>query len=1408
MAVLASLVNTSHSANGVPKDVLETAAKVVETQMQLDNSYPELTECIKMGGATFPTVSGLKDQDYPGVSELGISLQSLAQLDLVKRVPLPTELVEQFGFMQSNCQMGLFPEIGRAWLTIDSNIFLWSFHDGSDLAYYDGLNETILCVGLVKPKPDIFQDFIHYLLCLTTPAEIVILGVNFSSQDGGSTPFEEMHMLPEPLFSFPSDNIHMCTFQGTNDGRIFLGGKDGCIYEFSYQAQDSWFSRKCRKINHSSSSLSFLVPSFLNLAFSVDDAVLQIAIDDTRHILYARLEKGSIQVFDLGRDGKQMSKVHVLHQYAIVNQASDIARTIDRKNFLPVVHISPIDAKESKSVHLVAITQSGVRLYFTTNGGFGDNRPYTLSLLHVRLPPGFAANAAVARPLNVHMAYYKKGLTLLSSSQTEDNDVVFSTSNDSFAFYPQLIETNTTVMLDGNAWSIAEVPSKLPVPILKKNTEITCDPPILVTQHREPSRQFVFLSTQGSFILRKPRPVDQLYKLLLEHKGPDSEAVKAFFMIHKESQACAMCLILACSQTLQEKQIAEWANRAFFMYGDEPRNGPQQIGDAPMSNIESQLSLGRPSISSLNPVWASTPQNQQRMSGMFPQPQFSNMYSPVRPVSSPVQQLSAPTGSALSQQLPNTPATSTLSVSPEIMFSGKHNGLYLYFSRIVRPIWNLKLVTEIYETIEESKVTYLLSNVSQEDLAFYLQHLLSLKQFLQKNNQSFLNPAVASLTQNVGVSRMFAQNGHSPPSETSSLNYLRRTQNEAVLQERISLAYFLQLVNYTYEMLALWKVLCDHQFERVMNFLPQAQQDVMKIISFKDFIIDGKELSVCLTNALINFYLEDNASTSSISSRLRELCPTIYRVEDATVSRAHEIVLNAKNILNKMDKEHELHEALKLCKSIAPNVDLDLMCGLFRSAGFYHGVIELCLCCAQRRDPQGLALHYYKNGEHQDDHHGLQAFTNRMKCYKHIIESINDLEFQSNSHPQSPSIPKVPGPPPSIDPNIFTPEEAKVHYLQILETSLKTDDELFHVALYDSLIERNKSDKLLSISSHFLEEYLKRCSSIRPDNLYVLDLLWKYYEKNQNFSAAARVLAKLADKNGVDIKLGQRMEYLSRAIMCIKGSEMRMSSSGEGEFLHELEEKMEVARIQFHILSSLQHKKDICKVSPLQSNSIDDAINTLNSNFQTIQQLYEEFAVPFDLPESQLAILKCGGLKDPALIECLWQSIIDKATVQSIANGTDRRVNIIQQKIYDIGQPYVGCDDYFPLVYIIKLLESKSCTLNFSSPGWVFDILLKLGISIVDLLKIYHKLYKAKDSCWTSSGRPLHLLSVLVAIIDHFAESPSIVPVNERRTFTQFCLDVISDYLVDLQAMDFSVPNVNNLMREFKTIQRKLERLP
>ena len=46
---------------------------------------------------------------------------------------------------------------------------------------------------------------------------------------------DEMHLLPEPLFSIPTDNTYFTFICGTDSGRIFMAGKDGCLYEMVYQ---------------------------------------------------------------------------------------------------------------------------------------------------------------------------------------------------------------------------------------------------------------------------------------------------------------------------------------------------------------------------------------------------------------------------------------------------------------------------------------------------------------------------------------------------------------------------------------------------------------------------------------------------------------------------------------------------------------------------------------------------------------------------------------------------------------------------------------------------------------------------------------------------------------------------------------------------------------------------------------------------------------------------------------------------------------------------------------------------------------------------------------------------------------------------------------------------------------------
>ena len=44
-----------------------------------------------------------------------------------------------------------------------------------------------------------------------------------------------MQLIPDPLFTLSSDGTQFLHTVGTKTGRVFTGGKDGCLYEITYQ---------------------------------------------------------------------------------------------------------------------------------------------------------------------------------------------------------------------------------------------------------------------------------------------------------------------------------------------------------------------------------------------------------------------------------------------------------------------------------------------------------------------------------------------------------------------------------------------------------------------------------------------------------------------------------------------------------------------------------------------------------------------------------------------------------------------------------------------------------------------------------------------------------------------------------------------------------------------------------------------------------------------------------------------------------------------------------------------------------------------------------------------------------------------------------------------------------------------
>lgn len=234
-----------------------------------------------------------------------------------------------------------------------------------------------------------------------------------------------------------------------------------------------------------------------------------------------------------------------------------------------------------------------------------------------------------------------------------------------------------------------------------------------------------------------------------------------------------------------------------------------------------------------------------------------------------------------------------------------------------------------------------------------LKHLENLRTFLNKNTQLCLSSSVNMQNQTM-------QNFQN----ISRQNY---TIQEAQLEERHSLDALKSFVTHACQVLGLWRVLCDHQFHILVDALPDQHKQSLQNMAYKDLFLYGQDIYMLMINNLINSYLGDNASVDSISAKLRDICPSLYRSEDAAISKANEIVKKAKLQQNAETKDELIAQALNIAKNVLPNINLKFICQQFTELRSYDSVVELCVAASKKIDPDCIGDLYFKNNEPSRD---------------------------------------------------------------------------------------------------------------------------------------------------------------------------------------------------------------------------------------------------------------------------------------------------------------------------------------------------------------------------------------------------------------------------------------------------------
>lgn len=259
----------------------------------------------------------------------------------------------------------------------------------------------------------------------------------------------------------------------------------------------------------------------------------------------------------------------------------------------------------------------------------------------------------------------------------------------------------------------------------------------------------------------------------------------------------------------------------------------------------------------------------------------------------------------------------------------------------------------------------------------------------------------------------------------------------------------------------------------------------------------------------------------------------------------------SKSSADPEERQNNLYMALQLCKDAAPDLPLLNICQQFTAAKYYHGVIELCAVCASKKDVNNAALHFYNNNEPIEDQEGYAAYTARMNYYKPIKAMLDQIYHMHNIQNQSAQQNQT-----AIDNNSMNNS-----VLETVALALQTSDPLLHVTIYEWLLSYNFLSELLNISEPTLGEFLVRSVAKSPQNIKLADLLWKFYERNGQHAAATKILVKLASSPNSELQLTERIEYLARAVMCMR-SESNGYSASTGVALIDIEDKVSASDIR------------------------------------------------------------------------------------------------------------------------------------------------------------------------------------------------------------------------------------------------------
>ncbi|KAG5930306.1 hypothetical protein E4U42_002230 [Claviceps africana] len=900
------------------------AAKAINSFLQMDESFPDLDSYCRQGASS--------DYELPG------SDSPWAPFHKTQMYPIPNQVFEHYNAGELQTLMGLFAEINHAWVVIDNCLYLWDYtHPDPELVGFEEQTHSIHAVALVPPKPGIFVETITHILVVATSSEMILLGLSASDTPAGT----KSVALYQTKMNLPLRGNDVRVISSSADGRIFFGGSsDFDINELYYQSEEKWFSNRCGRINHTNpgwSSVVSLQSSFWS--HKEPEHIVDIVIDDSRNLVYTLSSKSTIRTYHMDGPDRlnkviEKEKVHCLR---------DIAHMITQSKLLTerlnIVSISPISKQEASKLHLMALTDSGCRLFFSaTNassylyGSQSNLAPQSMQVQFIKFPPSQnpRRSAQLAQSGQVGESVVDLESTMLLPSRqgarfapgffldfvSSGNDTNIDTLFVSGPETGRIKRVSPTVPLryfEQASWidigSRAEAVGLITQPFAAASQPLGFGNELAV-QFDEPPSEFAVLTNTGIHVIRRRRLVDTFAAAIRDAPGDEAldTMTRRLIQLYGRVETISTALAVACG------------------HGGDSRPGVARAID--------QIT-------------------QDRARALF------------------VDFGGQPT-------MAETDGTSLTTES--VKLSSRHDALALYLARLIRKLWKAPVIAS---GVSPAGGIVIDSAVPLSKLGTTQENLERLRRFLESNRgliQGMSGPSdlqrVSTMHEEVALQ-----------AEHQALHALLK------MMESISEGISFVLMLFDERVSDIFATLEDGARQQLREMTYE------KLFSQTE----GKDLAKLLVKAIVNRNIESGSNVETVADALRRRCGSFCSPDDVVIFKAQEQLKRASeqapntNIFRTL-----LHESLKLFEKVAGSLtfaNLQTAVSQYVDLKYYAGAISLCLVVAREKDRGNTALAWVNDGKPAGDARE-QAFSDRKRCYDMIHDVLTRLDAASSTEPE------------------------------------------------------------------------------------------------------------------------------------------------------------------------------------------------------------------------------------------------------------------------------------------------------------------------------------------------------------------------------------------------------------------------